>query len=109
MSAEIPRLYERLSRQALVLIGQIEKITPQISALDEALEAEIAKQRRTVPARNGTLASAAPVVAGSVAANTTGAAAAQFCTECGTALQAGFKFCAHCGAPVTKLAPVSGV
>ena len=103
------RLYERLSRQALVLIGQIEKVTPESNALDEALEAEIAKQRRAVPARNGAMKSAAtvPVASPNISTNPASTAPVHFCTECGTRLQPGFKFCANCGAPVTKLAPVA--
>lgn len=104
------RFYERLSRQAIALIGQIEKVTPQGSALDEALEAEIAKQRRALPARtNGVAKPAAttPVLATNGATNTAATDATLFCTECGTRLQPGFKFCGNCGAPVAKLAPVA--
>lgn len=111
---DFTRFYERLSRQALVLIGQIEKVTPEINALDEALEAEITKQRRAVPARNGVVkpAVAAPVVTAPISTSTIStssgtAAPTHFCTECGTRLQPGFKFCANCGAPATKLASVA--
>lgn len=103
------RFYERLSRQAVALIGQIEKVTPQISALDEAVEAEIAKQRRVLTGRNGATkpVASAPVAAATLATSAGDGAPALFCTECGIRLQAGFKFCGNCGAPVTPLAPVA--
>jgi biopolymer transport protein ExbB/TolQ len=103
------RFYERLSRQAVALIGQIEKVTPQISSLDEAVEAEIAKQRRVLTPRNGATktVAAAPVATGTLATSPSDGTMATFCTECGIRLQPGFKFCANCGAPVTTRAPVA--
>lgn len=103
------RFYDRLSRQAVALIGQIEKVTPQISVLDEAVEAEIAKRRRVLTGRNGATKPvvAAPVAAGTLAASAGDGATATFCTECGIRLQPGFKFCANCGAAVTTLTPVA--
>lgn len=99
------RFYERLSRQAVALIGQLEKITPQVTGLDDVLEAEIAKGRRTLTARNGVTKPAVATPARPLDAPAT--ADVQFCTECGTRLQPGFKFCASCGAPVAQLTPVA--
>lgn len=95
------RFYERLSRQAVALMGQLEKITPQITGLDDVLEAEIAKGRRTLPGRNGATKPSVATPAKSPEARAT--ADVQFCTECGARLQPGFKFCASCGAPVAQL------
>jgi len=91
------RFNQRLSRQAIGLIQQLEKITPESAALEEELEAEIAKHRQAqAPARDlktpSPVAVRPPVVA---ASGTT-----RFCTQCGTRLDANFKFCGNCGTPV---------
>jgi len=99
------RFYERLSRQAVALIGQIEKITPQVTGLDDVLEAEIARGRRVLTGRNG--AAKPPMTSAAKPLDAPAGAASQFCTECGTRLQPGFKFCASCGTPVAQLAPVA--
>lgn len=92
------RFNERLRRQAIGLIQQLEKITPESAALDEQLEAEIAQWRQAQ--KPVTLPKAVRTVplATSVAAATD---ATRFCTQCGVRLDANFKFCGNCGAPVT--------
>lgn len=91
------RFNQRLSRQAITLIQQLEKITPESAALDEQLESEIAQRRQAHPSAKPqkvttpTLPVHTPIVA---------TAATRFCTECGAKLDANFKFCASCGAPV---------
>lgn len=121
------RLDQRLRRQAIGLMQQIEKLAPESAMMDERLEAEIARLRKT---KDGAAATAA---AASTPAATAAAAAAQapvpvapvasvapspitepaapaesgprFCTTCGHPIQPSFKFCAHCGAPVQAVVP----
>lgn len=93
------RFNQRLSRQAITLIQQLEKITPESAALDERLEAEIAQRRQAqkpiqAPKMTPSTPASAPVVMPTMAA--------RFCTECGAQLNTGFKFCANCGAPVAS-------
>jgi biopolymer transport protein ExbB/TolQ len=107
---DFARFQERLNRQAVGLLQQIEKLSPAVSAqLDDQLEAEIAKLRRVQATTRtaATVAATAPLSAAATAP-TNGkipvGAAAHFCTECGTALNPSFKFCANCGAPVAQVA-----
>jgi hypothetical protein len=93
-AADYLRLNDRLRRQAITLLQQLEQITPLSAVLDEQLEAEIAQRRQAKPA---------PVKAVSVPPIQpvpTAAGAAHFCTQCGARLDTSFKFCANCGAPV---------
>ena len=94
------RLDQHLRRQAIGLIQQVEKVAPVSSAVDDQLEAVIARMRKVqtgVPA---------PAPTG---ANGHGhKAAARFCTNCGQPLEAGHKFCAHCGTPITGDVAVVG-
>lgn len=98
---DFQRLDQRLRRQAIGLIQQIDKLAPAGAAIDEALERQIAAMRQPpTPA-------AAPAPAASVPAATNGHAAgksARYCTECSAALDATHKFCAQCGAPVVAQA-----
>jgi hypothetical protein len=120
-------LDQRLRRQAVGLLQQIEQVAPMSANLDAALEAEIAKHRRVqepvapVPAKpvpalvaaSAGVSSPAPVAAqapavalapGVSAANgnpvASGGSAVHYCTNCGSKLEAHHKFCANCGTPV---------
>ncbi len=122
LSEEDYQLYDqRLRRQAVALLQQIEQVAPQSADIDAAMEAEIAQRRRVLePARVGVkpaaavVAASAPVavaaqtpalaVAGAAAApvgNGTGSGggAPRYCTNCGSRLDAHHKFCANCGTP----------
>jgi len=91
------RFNQRLSRQAIVLIQQLEKIAPESSALDTQIEAEIAQRRKA-------LSPAATQRSATNGSSTNGSTnATRFCTECGAQLEANHKFCANCGAPVAKV------
>jgi hypothetical protein len=96
------RLDQRLRRQAIVLLQQIEKVAPASASLDEQLEGIIAQFRQTArvstPATNG-VPPAAPVVPPAVGES------ARFCTQCGKPAEAGHKFCAYCGAPIAQPDP----
>lgn len=109
---DFARFKERLDRQAVGLLQQIEKLSPALSVqLDDQLEAEIAKLRRvqattrTVAAgpKAGSTTPPTPAVAPSNGKTVVGSPA-HFCTECGAALNPSFKFCANCGAPVAQIA-----
>ncbi len=96
-AADYQRLNERLRRQAITLLQQLEQITPLSAALDEQLEAEIAQRRQARPASTP----AKPVSAPVMQPVATAAGATHFCTQCGARLDTSFKFCANCGASVT--------
>ncbi len=109
------RLNQRLSRQAISLLQQIERITPEGALLDEQLEAEITKLRRVQAATRVVMAEPVLPTVAVVEASTMQATApknrtsapdgaARFCTECGAQITASFKFCANCGAPVARVA-----
>jgi len=113
------RFDERLRRQAVVLLQQIEQLAPESAGLDASLESEIQKRRMVKPeesaplpvadagieaeiARRRRVAAAAPVQV--TAANGVGEDAPRFCTECGSRVAPQHKFCANCGAPLAELA-----
>lgn len=89
------RLNQRLSRQAITLMQQLEQITPASVALDEQLEAEIAQRRQAKPSTMPAKPVRTPVMQ---------PATTHFCTQCGARLDTSFKFCANCGAPVAATA-----
>lgn len=98
------RFNARLRQQAIGYLQQIDKLAPQSAHLDEALEVEIARQRKTRTAPVAVNGKSAPVAAQMVApvvapvvAVPAGEVAARFCTNCGQALAPGHKFCANCG------------
>lgn len=100
------RLDQRLRRQAIGLIQQIEKVAPATASLDEQLESIIAQFRQTsrLPAPVAgpapvTIPAAVPPAAPAVSALSS---ATRFCTECGKPVQAGHKFCAHCGTALAQ-------
>ena len=96
------RLDQQLRRQAIGLIQQVEKVAPVSSAVDDQLEAVIARMRKVqtgVPA---------PAPTGANGHGHGHKAAARFCTNCGQPLEAGHKFCAHCGTPITGDVAVVG-
>ncbi|MCE7979830.1 MAG: zinc ribbon domain-containing protein [Caldilinea sp. CFX5] len=96
-AADYQRLNDRLRRQAITLLQQVEQITPMSASLDEQLEAEITQRRQAKPAPTSVKLVSAPVMPPVV----TAAGATHFCTQCGVRLDTSFKFCANCGAPVT--------
>jgi hypothetical protein len=105
------RFNQRLRRQAIGLIQQIEQVAPESAKLDAQLEAEITRRRKThepaaapVPARPQPTA-----LTGAVAMATPPAtvAEAHYCTQCGQQLAPTHKFCANCGTPVAAPATAS--
>jgi rRNA maturation endonuclease Nob1 len=95
------RLDQRLRRQAIGLMQQLEKVAPASVSLDEQLESLIAQFRQT---------STAPALGVAVNGNTnapaipaTSSQATRFCTECGKPVEAGHKFCAYCGTPIAQV------
>lgn len=104
------RLDQRLRRQAIGLMQQIEKLAPASASLDEQLESIIAQFRQT---SSGPVSERATAVKGdrSAAPATTLAEsqASRFCTQCGKPVEAGHNFCAHCGAPVAQPDPAAQV
>jgi hypothetical protein len=91
------RFNARLRQQAIGYLQQIDKLAPQSAHLDEALEVEIARLRKTRTAPVAVNGKTAPTAA-LVMAMPAGEVAARFCTNCGQALAPGHKFCANCGA-----------
>jgi hypothetical protein len=96
------RMDQRLRRQAIGYMQQIEKLAPESAQMDGRIEAEIANLRKIgaaapAPASQPTAgpAPAPPAHVDSAPAPTL------YCTSCGKPVQPTHKFCAHCGAPVT--------
>lgn len=96
------RFNARLRQQAIGYLQQIDKLAPQSAQLDESLEKEIARLRKTRTAPVAVNGKSAPVAAQMVAPVIpvpAGEVAARFCTNCGQPLASGHKFCANCGTP----------
>jgi hypothetical protein len=92
---DFQRFNERLRRQAMIYMQQIEKHAPEVYSMDDALEAEIARQRQS---RNGIKRKTAPVApAPEPAVQIT-------CAHCGNTLSPSQKFCGECGSPVSSVA-----
>lgn len=112
------RIDQRLRRQAIVLMQQIEKLAPVSASLDQELEGIIANHRRTHAAPAAEVASpvlvtppveatSTPIVAPAEAFATP--QATRFCTQCGKPVEPGHKFCGHCGTPVAQADPAAQV
>lgn len=95
---DFERFNARLRQQAIGYLQQIDKLAPQSAQLDESLEVEIARLRKTRTAPVAVNGKSAPVAAPAVAVPA-GEAPARFCTNCGQALAPQHKFCANCGTP----------
>jgi hypothetical protein len=106
---DFQRLDQRLRRQAIGLLQQIEKVAPDSATLDQQLEAIIAQFRQTTVAPVATTPAAkvqvgptvAPVPA-AIAAPVAAPSAMRFCTQCGKPVEPTHKFCAHCGTPIAQ-------
>jgi hypothetical protein len=109
------RMDDRLRRQAITYIQQIEKLAPESAQMDGRIEAEIARLRKTGATPAPVFANPVPVSQQSVVApqvtatqQVTVATAAvaspagvRFCTNCGKPVQPTHKFCANCGAAIS--------
>ncbi len=110
------RYDERLRRQAVALLQQIEQVAPASTGLDAAVESEVLRRRRVPEAQSPAFAPRPVLVAaGAAAAGAAPATAApatngapvaanggprRFCTTCGSLLQPEHRFCATCGTRV---------
>jgi rubrerythrin len=92
------RFDERLRRQAIGLLQQIEKAAPESADLDQMLEAEIARRRKT---RDRTIPMAQEQASLRQPAAIAKEGKVRFCTNCGQPLGSHHKFCANCGAPAS--------
>ena len=99
---DFQRMDQRLRQQAISLIRQIEKHTPEASSLDAELEADIAKLRKVQPVAQAPMAAstAAPMSAPTAAGAPPSGVI--FCHECGTPAEPTDKFCAQCGTPLRQ-------
>lgn len=91
------RLDQRLRRQAIGLLQQIEKVAPASAQLDAQIEAEIAMRRKT---QDAALSPAPGLYPPPAPADPAPAAISRFCTNCGRPAGPADKFCANCGAPI---------
>lgn len=97
------RFNQRLRRQAIGLIQQIEEMAPESAKLDAQVEAEITRRRKTrEPA-----AVVQPVTLVAAAVEPVLPAEGRFCTHCGQPIAPTHKFCANCGTPVAAPAAAS--
>jgi hypothetical protein len=121
------RYDQRLRRQAMALIQQIEQLAPESNSADKELEEEIARRRKTSPTpgavRAGSDVSDATIEAEILrrrkaiqptpalvappvqVAAVESATKLSFCTNCGNRLDPQHNFCGVCGAPVGKPLP----
>jgi NADH pyrophosphatase NudC (nudix superfamily) len=103
MSQEDYRRHDqRLRRQAIGLMQQIEKVAPASATLDEQLESIIAQFRQTSGVRTPSqpavdMPASIPTIDAPQAAGET-----RFCTECGKPVEPTHKFCANCGTPIAQ-------
>jgi hypothetical protein len=97
------RLDQRLRRQAIGLLQQIEKVAPASASLDEQLETIIAQFRQTSRASTS-VTNGVPASAPSAAQSPVGQSP-RFCIQCGKPVEAGHKFCAYCGTPIAQPDP----
>lgn len=109
LSEEDYQLYDqRLRRQAVGLLQQIEQLAPESARFDATLEAEIT-QRRKVRVPAAPVPAVAPAIAVTAAAPAMATTATangdpikpHFCTTCGSRLKEHHRFCANCGSPVS--------
>ena len=88
---------QRMRQQAIGLIRQIEKRSPEVAGLDAEMETLIASRRKTktpVPSSvNGTPSAPAKPAAAATVKETD----VIFCHECGAKAKTSDKFCAQCG------------
>lgn len=111
--ADYQQYDQRLRRQAIGLMQQIEQLAPESAGLDAALEREIEQRRRVKSAVEATADQDASVEAEiarrrrvpTEAAPANNGGGPRFCTNCGAALSPHHKFCAQCGAPVESGQP----
>ncbi len=92
---------QRMRQQAIGLIRQIEKRSPEVAGLDAELEAMIASRRKTKPTAMTAVNGATPVPTSAAPATATPLPAEEsdviFCHECGAKAKTSDKFCAQCG------------
>ena len=102
------RMDQRLRRQAIGYMQQIEKLAPESAQMDGRIEAEIARLRKTGDAAPASAPQPAASPVPKPSPTTDGAAAAvNYCTNCGKPVQPTHKFCASCGTPVSAEAVAS--
>ncbi len=105
---------QRLRRQAIGVMQQIEQMAPESAGLDAMLESDI-QRRRKVQDANASAPDADASMEAEIARRRrvstppapTNGAALRYCTNCGGALAPQHKFCAQCGVPVESVATVS--
>jgi len=115
--ADYQQYDQRLRRQAIGLIQQIEQVAPESAGLDATLEREIEKRRLVKPTgtaidedagMEAEIARRRRVLVTQPAAPVNGSAA-RFCTNCGATLAPHHKFCANCGTPIEQGEPSAAV
>jgi len=115
--ADYQQYDQRLRRQAIGIMQQIEQVAPESAGLDATLEREIEKRRLVKPATTAVVEDAGmeaeiarrrrvPVTQSAAPTN---GSAARFCTNCGATLAPHHKFCANCGTPIEQGEPSAAV
>jgi hypothetical protein len=109
--ADYQQYDQRLRRQAISLMQQIEQVAPESAGFDATLEREIEQRRLVKPASTSKPEYDAGVeaeitrrrrVPATQTPTPTNGVAARFCTNCGATLAPHHKFCANCGIPVEQ-------
>lgn len=94
------RLDQRLRRQAIGLMQQIEKVAPESAQMDAQIEAEIAGLRKTQDAAPPLASNSPPAPTPAPIAPAPAAPPTRYCTNCGHPAGPADKFCANCGVPI---------
>lgn len=88
---------QRMRQQAISLIRQIEKRSPEVAGLDAELEIMIASRRKTKITTPSTVNGTTPAPAVQAEKASSQDSDIIFCHECGTKAKTTDKFCAQCG------------
>jgi hypothetical protein len=112
---DFERFNKRLRHQAIVLLQQIEKVAPEIAGLNDRMEREVVRLRKTKDRRSesstdGIVPASTkpfkPVVRPNQETMST-KGSARSCTNCGNPLDSAYKFCGHCGLPIAAVVTAS--
>ena len=101
---------QRLRRQAILLLQQIEQVIPDSAELDAVLEREVERRRKVAGGADSRMQDTEEIEAEVARRRQVTVAPAsvvqRYCTHCGTALAEHHKFCANCGTAAEQVASV---
>ncbi|MBK8051181.1 MAG: zinc ribbon domain-containing protein [Anaerolineales bacterium] len=102
-SEDFEKYDQRLRRQAMSIMTQIDQLGPENAQLDVTIEQEIVQRRKVngvAPAAATVKVASRPAPAPKQAAPVAAQGGQRYCTNCGVPADATHKFCANCGAAI---------